>query len=79
MEISWHKSIIETDGEMNMATQYTEEFKNDAVRYWKDHPKLGVAKCAKNLRISKTALSNWRKIYDTNEGIVPTRDRKSVV
>ena len=50
---------------MNMATQYTEEFKNDAVRYWKDHPKLGVAKCAKNLRISKTALSNWRKIYDT--------------
>ena len=75
MEISWHKSIIETDGEMNMATQYTEEFKNDAVRYWKDHPKLGVAKCAKNLRISKTALSNWRKIYDTNEGIVPTRER----
>ena len=57
-----------------MATQYTEEFKNDAVRYWKDHPKLGVAKCAKNLRISKTALSNWRKIYDTNEGIVPTRE-----
>ena len=76
MEISWHKSIIETDGEMNMATQYTEEFKNDAVRYWKDHPKLGVAKCAKNLRISKTALSNWRKIYDTNEGIVPTRERE---
>ncbi len=67
MEISWHKSIIETDGE---------EFKNDAVRYWKDHPKLGVAKCAKNLRISKTALSNWRKIYDTNEGIVPTRERE---
>ena len=76
MEISWHKSIIETDGEMNMATQYTEEFKNDAVRYWKDHPKLGVAKCAKNLRISNTALSNWRKIYDTNEGIVPTRERE---
>ena len=76
MEISWHKSIIETDGEMNMATQYTEEFKNDAVRYWKEHPKLGVAKCAKNLRISKTALSNWRKIYDTNEGIVPTRERE---
>ena len=76
MEISWHKSIIETDGEMNMATQYTEEFKNDAVRYWKDHPKLGVAKCAKNLRISKTAHSNWRKIYDTNEGIVPTRERE---
>mgnify|MGYP006990159665 CR=1 FL=1 len=29
---------------MNMATQYTEEFKNDAVRYWKEHPELGIAK-----------------------------------
>lgn len=56
-----------------MATQYTEEFKNNAVRYWKDHPELGIAKCAKNLGISKTALSNWRKLYDTHEGTVPTR------
>ena len=56
-----------------MATQYTEEFKNDAVRYWKEHPELGIARCAKNLGISKTALSNWRKIYDANEGTVPTR------
>ena len=56
-----------------MATQYTEEFKNDAVRYWKEHPELGIAKCAKNLGISKTALSNWRKLYDSNEGTVPTR------
>lgn len=58
-----------------MATQYTEEFKNDAVRYWKEHTELGIAKCAKNLGISKTALSNWRKLYDTNEGTVPTRGR----
>ena len=47
---------------MNMATQYTEEFKNDAVRYWKEHPELGIVKCAKNLGISKTALCNWRKV-----------------
>ena len=53
-----------------MATQYTEEFKNDAVRYWKEHPELGIAKCAKNLGISKTALSNWRKIYWTYECFV---------
>lgn len=58
-----------------MATQYTEEFKNDAVRYWKEHPELGIAKCTKNLGISKTALSNWRKIYEINEGTVPTRGR----
>ena len=61
-----------------MATQYTEEFKNDAVRYWKEHPELGIAKCAKNLGISKTALSNWRKLYDTNEGTVPTRGRATL-
>lgn len=50
-----------------MATQYTEEFKIEAVRYWKKHPEIGIDKCAKNLDISKTALSNWPKIYETNE------------
>ena len=39
-----------------MATQYTEEFKKDAVRYWKEHPELGIGKCAKNLGVSKSAL-----------------------
>ena len=58
-----------------MAAQYTEEFKNDAARYWKKHPELGIAKRAKNLGVSKTALSNWRRIYDSNEGTVPTRGR----
>lgn len=58
-----------------MATQYTEEFKTDAVKYWKEHPDLGISRCARNLGISKTALSNWRKIYDANEGTVPTRGR----
>lgn len=58
-----------------MSKQYTEEFKNDAVRYRKEHPELGTSKCAKNLGVSKTALSNWRKLYDTNDGTVPTRGR----
>lgn len=58
-----------------MATQYTKEFKNDAVRYWKDHQELGIAKCTKNLGISKTTLSNWRKTYDMDEGTVPTRGK----
>ncbi len=58
-----------------MATQYTEEFKKDAVRYWKEHPELGISKCAKNLGISKSALSTWGKSYDENEGSVPTRGR----
>ena len=44
-----------------MATQYSEEFKKDAVRYWEEHQELGVNACAKNLGISKSALSSWRK------------------
>jgi transposase len=60
---------------MNMAIQYTEEFKKDAVRYWKEHPEIGIGKCAKNLGVSKSALSNWRKIFDDHEGMIPTRGR----
>jgi len=62
MEISQQKSIIGTDGGMNTTMQYTKEFKNNAVRYWKELPELGIAKCARNLDVSKTTLSNWRKI-----------------
>ncbi len=58
-----------------MATQYTKEFKNDAVRYWKEHPELGIGTCARNLGVSKSTLSNWKKLYDSNEGTVPTRGR----
>lgn len=58
-----------------MATQYTQQFKEDAVKYWKDHPELGIGKCAKNLGISKSALSTWGKAYANNEGNVPTRGR----
>mgnify|MGYP003474627254 CR=1 FL=1 len=58
-----------------MATQYTEEFKKNAVRYWEDHKELGINACAKNLGISKSALSTWRKLYESNEGNIPTRGR----
>ena len=58
-----------------MAKQYIEDFKKDAVRYWKEHPELGINKCAKNLGISKSALSSWGKAYEENEGAVPTRGR----
>ena len=58
-----------------MSKQYTEEFKKDAVRYWREHPELGIGKCAKNLGVSKSALSAWRKAYEENEGTVPTRGR----
>ena len=55
-----------------MAKQYTEEFKKDAVKYWKEHPELGINKCAKNLEVSKSALSAWTKSYKENDrGSVP--------
>lgn len=58
-----------------MAKQYTEEFKKDAVRYWQEHMELGISKCAKNLGIGKSTLSQWKKAYDENDGAVPTRGR----
>ena len=58
-----------------MAKQYTEEFKKDAVEYWRNHSDLGISKCAKNLGIGKSTLSTWAKDYDNNDGSVPTRGR----
>ena len=58
-----------------MATQYTKEFKKDAVRYWQEHKELGINACAKNLGISKSTLSTWRKLYENNDGDIPTRGR----
>lgn len=58
-----------------MSTQYTEEFKKDAVIYWQEHKDLGINACAKNLGISKSALSAWRKSYENNVGNIPTRGR----
>ena len=63
------------DGGMVMAKQYTEEFKKDAVKYWEEHPELGIKKCALNLGISKSALSSWKTLYDRNDGAVPTGGR----
>lgn len=58
-----------------MANQYSKEFKENAVRYWKEHPELGINKCAKNLGVSKSALSTWKKNYFENSGEIPTRGR----
>ena len=58
-----------------MSTQYTEDFKRDAVTYWKEHQELGISKCAKNLGIGKSTLSTWVKIFEQNNGSVPTRGR----
>ena len=61
--------------EITMSKQYTEEFKKDAVRYWNEHRDIGISACAKNLGISKSTLSTWRKLYLDNYGRIPTRGR----
>ena len=53
--------------------EYSKQFKEDAVRYRKDHPELTVQKAAENLGISESALKNWMKAARENEGSVPTR------
>ena len=58
---------------MAKGTQYSKQFKEDAVRYRKDHPELTVQKAAENLGISESALKNWMKAARENEDSVPTR------
>ena len=58
---------------MAKGTQYSKQFKEDAVRYRKDHPELTVQKAAENLGISESALKNWMKAARENERSVPTR------
>lgn len=38
---------------------FTQEFKEDAVRYRKEHPELSLQKIAANLGISISALRRW--------------------
>ena len=58
---------------MAKGTQYSQQFKEDAVRYRKDHPELALRKVAENLGVSDSALKTWIKAAKENEGNVPTR------
>ena len=57
---------------MAKGTQYSKQFKEDAVRYRKDHPELTIRKAADNLGISESALKSWMKAAKENDGSVPT-------
>lgn len=56
-----------------MSRQFTKEFKEDTVRYYLSHKDAGLSACAKNLGISKTALSTWVKLAINNNGDIPSR------
>lgn len=58
---------------MARGTQYTQQFKEDAVQYRNDHPELTLRKTAENLGISESALKNWMKSSKEHKGIIPTR------
>ena len=46
---------------MARGTRYSQEFKEDAVRYRLEHPEVALRKCAENLGISESALKSWMK------------------
>ncbi len=56
---------------MAKGTQYSKQFKEDAVRYRKDHPELTVQKAAENLGISESALKNWMKAAEKMKVLSP--------
>ena len=58
---------------MAKGTNYSQQFKEDAVPYRKDHPELTLRKAADSLEISESALKNWIKSSKEQEGAVPTR------
>ena len=67
--------VIDQERRMVMArgTRYSQEFKEDAVRYRLEHPEIALRKCAENLGISESALKTWMKSAKEHEGTVPTR------
>lgn len=58
---------------MNKKKVYSQEFKEDAVRYRKDHPELTFKQVATNLDVSLSALRKWMKIAEEGDGIVESR------
>ena len=44
---------------MSKGKQYTQQFKEDAVRYKEEHPELTYEKAAYNLGVSDSALKAW--------------------
>jgi len=53
-----------------MMKQHDKQFKEDAVKYYKDHKELGgVRGCAQNLDIGASTLSKWIRESKNENGI----------
>jgi transposase len=60
-------------GELLMAKQHDQQFKEEAVRYYLDHKELGLRGCAENLGVGYSTLGEWIRDYNTNDGTISTR------
>lgn len=58
---------------MGQKRTFTQEFKEDAVRYRNEHPELSIQKVASNLGISISALRRWIDISGKSGGTIETR------
>lgn len=58
---------------MAKGTKYSQQFKEDAVRYRQEHPDLPLSRASANLAISESALKTWCRTAKEHEGEVPTR------
>lgn len=57
---------------MKKQKQYAQEFRQDAVKYRKEHPNVTLEEAAKNLGVSTSALRRWIAAQDA-EGTVVMR------
>lgn len=58
---------------MSQGNRYSQQFKEDAVRYRKDHPELSLKQASTNLGVSDSALKSWIKVAKASGGAVETR------
>jgi len=58
---------------MSQKRVYTQEFKEDAVRYRLDHSELPLHKVAGNLGVSMSALRRWVASAQKSNGTVESR------
>lgn len=56
-----------------MAKRYSQQFKDDAVQYRKNHPELTLQDTASHLNVSMSALKHWLSSANQNNGTVVSR------
>lgn len=57
---------------MSKGSRYSQQFKEDAVRYKKEHPKLTAKQVAENLGVSLSALKHWIHDAKVNNSFIPS-------